>query len=539
MTRLLHFAASVVLALWASAPARAQEALPRLAEVGPWPVVSRLVGYGDHLWLVNSVKGRNHNSADVYSFDPATGRLRYERHLFSQDAGRPLVFDALLYWPFEDPRASLGWGQFMVTDGVSWRLLTIATADIFHVHDLVAAGGRLVAATSAWRAGLQVSDDGGLTWREVYDHPTPEKRVSRITDLIQVNGRVLAYLTGRDGQRVLVLDGDGVEDLAGWPEDRPLGGWARLGGWIYGLVREPDGTAVWRSDGLRAELVMPARAGWRPRALAAGEGALWAVSVEGDGGLLWRSADGRTWEAYRRIEGGRPHDLTVLGSTVFVGGAGAAGRGTLWGGPAGDLDPVRPRPIRRDLENLFGGNGRPTKPWRSLVSRLDRALADPAAYEHHGERLRDLVFELATAGPPAEVWRNRMTRPVPDIELSLIGGKTTARAEDLARWILLWGLTLAGEGEVPAAWLSEPWTGGSNPSEKYFAAAPAAIWTAGVIGQDDTASVEALIGRLDRPGDPRWLTGEVVGALTALTGERFGYDVAAWRAWWAGTRGTW
>ncbi|MDX1575884.1 MAG: hypothetical protein R3285_06805, partial [Kiloniellales bacterium] len=73
--------------------ARAQEALPRLTEVGPWPVISRLLGYDGRLWFANSVKGRNHNSADVYSFDPERGVLRYERHLFSQDAGRPLVAD--------------------------------------------------------------------------------------------------------------------------------------------------------------------------------------------------------------------------------------------------------------------------------------------------------------------------------------------------------------------------------------------------------------------------------------------------------------
>jgi hypothetical protein len=536
MTRPASLAASIVILLCAIAPARSQEALPRLAEVGPWPAVSGLVGYGGRLWLVNGVKGRNHNSADLYSYDPASGRLRYERHLFSQDAGAPLVFGALLYWPFEDPRASLGWGQFLVTDGTGWRLGTIPTAEIFHVHDLAAVGGRLVAATSAWRAGLQVSDDGGLTWREIYDHPTPEKRVSRITELIEVNGRVLAYLTQRSGQRVLVLDGDSVEELAGWPKDRPLRAWALLDGWVYGLVEEAGGTAVWRSDGARVEPVAPARAGWRPRALAAGDGALWAVGVEGDGGLLWRSTDGRDWEAVGRIAGARPGAVQVHEGVVYVGGTDAEGRGALWGRSLGEPMPSRPSTNASSLEGFFGG-GRPApEPWRPVVARLDQALADPASYAHHGERLRDLAFELAMARPPAEVWRDRMMRKVPDIELSLIGGKTTARGEDLAQWILLWGLSLAGEGEVPAAWLAEPWTGEPNPSEKYFAPAPAAIWTAAVIGQNDAATIGALVDRLDRPGDPPWLTGDVVGALTALTGERFGYDAAGWRAWWAEAR---
>jgi hypothetical protein len=82
--------------------------------------------------------------------------------------------------------------------------------------------------------------------------------------------------------------------------------------------------------------------------------------------------------------------------------------------------------------------------------------------------------------------------------------------------------------------LAEP-----NAAEKYFATAPAAIRTAGEIGQDDTATLGALIARLDRHDDPLWLTGDVVGALTALTGQRFAYDRAAWRNWWDGARAGW
>ena len=32
---------------------------------------------------------------------------------------------------------------------------------------------------------------------------------------------------------------------------------------------------------------------------------------------------------------------------------------------------------------------------------------------------------------------------------------------------------------------------------------------------------------------PDWLAGDMVGALTALTGQRFGHDYGAWRSWWA------
>ena len=109
----------------------------------------------------------------------------------------------------------------------------------------------------------------------------------------------------------------------------------------------------------------------------------------------------------------------------------------------------------------------------------------------------------------------------------------------LNRWILLWGMSVSGSGKVPLDWLAEPWAAPANPAEKYYATAPGAIWTVGQIGQNDLATIDALIARLERPDDPPWLTGDVVGALTALTGEHFAYDRAAWRDWWEEARAEW
>ncbi len=73
------------------AQAAGEPELPILARVGPWPVISRVIGYDGRLWFVNSIKGVNHNAADVHSINPVTGDLRRERHLFSQDTGKPIV----------------------------------------------------------------------------------------------------------------------------------------------------------------------------------------------------------------------------------------------------------------------------------------------------------------------------------------------------------------------------------------------------------------------------------------------------------------
>jgi hypothetical protein len=509
--------------------AAAEELLPILARVGPWPVASELIGFRSRLWLVNSVKGVNHNSADLYSYDPETAELRYERHLFSQDAGRPLVADGLLYWPFEDARASLGVGHFMVTDGERWRLGAIPTAQIFHTHAMVASDRGLIAATSAWRAGLQLSLDRGRSWRQIYDHPTAERQVTRIVGLAALGDLTFGYLIGNGQRRLLRFGGASVTEVPGWPADQAIVGLGAFAGHDYGIVQGPEGVAVWRTDGRDSERIAPPRTNWSVEDLAAGDDGLWALATSADGGAVWHSPDGVAWEVRYRLEGGQPYGLAVHRGAVYVGGAGTDGQGVLWGspGPPGAA-PTLPRaamPPRSTADTT-------ERDWTAAGRELDRLLADPASYLPAGRPLRDLVLELALADPRTDFFSKRLRRPFPGEELSLIGGNVRIPAAKMARWILLWGMSLAGRGQVPLALLEEPWTAPQNPSEKYFEAPPAAMWTAALVGQDDPATVEALIRRLERKGDPLWLRGDALGALVALTDQRFGYDAAAWRRWW-------
>jgi hypothetical protein len=269
--------------------------MERLVEPGPWDSVSGLVAFGERLWLVNSVKFVDHNSADVYSYDPQRGRVQYERHLFSQDAGTPAVAGGLLYWPFEDPRFSVGRGEYMVTDGTRWRWAILPTGEIFHVHAIAASHGALYAATSAWRAGIQRSDDGGATWRVVYDRPTPPGLVSRITALAVMDGIVYAALSApEDGAKLLRLAGDGVHSVATWPSGSAVDALTTYRGHVYAVNIDSTGTAVWRTDGHRTERVTGLD-GHRVRAFAADQNHLWVVTAREAGGALWRSADGRAW----------------------------------------------------------------------------------------------------------------------------------------------------------------------------------------------------------------------------------------------------
>ena len=529
-------AASFGLALLAAAAdgAVAQEALPVLARVGPWPVASHPIAFLGRIWFANSVKGRNHNSADIYSYDPATNQVRYERHLFSQDAGAPVVSGGWLYWPFEDSRFSLGWGHFMATDGRTWRMGTIPTGRIYHVHAMAAVGQRLVAATSAWRAGLNVSDDGGSTWRAVYDHPTANGRVSRIVDLAVTGQEVYAHLIDSGRSALLRFDGAAPTAVPGWPADRPIRGLSACRGWVYALVDAGGETEVWRGDGKRGERLGTARTGWRGRAIVAGRDGLLVVGTDRNGAGLWMSPDGVRWRVVARLSGGTPWGLAATSGATYVTGAGADGQGILWGARRAYIapcvaTPARPRAVAAPVERSVG----------DLGDRLDRALADPGSYEHHAGAIRDLVHAVALVGPSDGFFERRFSFPMPEETLSMIGGKVQVPARDLGRWVLLWGMALAGRGQVPIGLIAAPWTAPVNSSEKYFDPQPAALWAVAAIGQRDRATMDALIARLARADDPPWLRGDVVGALTTLSTRRFGYDVAAWRRWWTEARASW
>ena len=111
---------AAVLKLVAPVYAAPDGPLAPLARPGVWPGVSNLIVYDGRIWFTNSVPFEDTNAADIYSYDPQTGTLRYERGLFTQDTGVPTVFDGKLFWPFEDPRFSMGAGEYAVTDGQAW-----------------------------------------------------------------------------------------------------------------------------------------------------------------------------------------------------------------------------------------------------------------------------------------------------------------------------------------------------------------------------------------------------------------------------------
>ncbi|CAN0397594.1 unnamed protein product, partial [Ectocarpus sp. 13 AM-2016] len=378
-----------------------------------------------------------------------------------------------LYWPLEDSRNSVGWAEVTLTDGKAWRRRAIPGAQAFHNHAMVAWRGGLVAATSAWRAGLQGSSDGGTSWRRLYDHPTSERRVSRVVRLAAAEAFFLGHLIDVGQHRLLRSNGEETTLLDGWPEDLPVTALAGKANAIYIAANATDGIVLWRSDGSTLRQLEASLPDGRVQDLQAAAGRLWMLTTAaGGGGSVWSSADGLGWREDLRLDGGTPWDLHVGAAGLYVGGTADSGLGALWvqdesfaddqGG--GQLAPVV------ETESVGGLD------WVSEAARLDGLLATPESYAARST-LRDEIYRLAMAGPPEGFFADRLAvGEGPAGEIPLIGGQVRVTNRGFADWLLLWGMGLNGQSGVPTALLLQPWASAANPAEKYFEPAPSALW---------------------------------------------------------------
>ena len=503
--------------------------LVMLSQPGPWSGVSGIIGFNRRVWFVNSVKFRNHNSADVYSYDPVSGETRYERHLFSQDAGDPMVADGILYWPFEDSRFSAGRGEYALTNGQGWQWRSLPQGEVFHVHAMTSTENAIYAATSAWRGGLQRSTDAGETWTIVYDHPTPAKRVSRITSLAVLDGTVYAGLTSytQAGPKLLRLDETSLSAVSDWPVGQQTAALQTHAGWLYAVNDQDQMRGVWRTNGQRVERVTGLD-GVAVRAFASGT-ALWAVSASKGKGALWRSPDGKSWSRVQQFDNAEPLDVGLYAGQVYVGTLDPNGRGALWGPRA---------PAATGAATAVSMPIRAVAATPDASANLDRmaaglvGVADMSDYR----KLRYAYLQpLALSRSPAagEAMSRQLETDAPAKELSLFHGALSSSLARINQWYLLRGIALNGNGSIPPEYLSEPWSDPPNRTEKYFNPALAAAWGLAQLGQIDDRIIGLLIARLGAADEPDWLAGDWVGALTALTGERFGYDFEAWRRWWS------
>ncbi len=493
-----------------------------IAQVGPWPVASRLIGYRGKLWFANSVKGRNHNSSDIWSFNPETGETRYERHLYSQDAGHPLVYKGLLYWPFEDALQSAGNGVVEVTDGETWQPLTISNPPIYHTSQLLEWNGGLLAITGTRNAGMQLSMDAGRGWKEHYIHPTPSTHVSRIKEMLVFKGETYASLKDTKTKRLVRWTGSGFQTVDGWPLNRYFNGMTIHRDELFGIVGRGRKREIWRFDGSKT-----VRVDFRgPFVDLTSDGKqLWVVANDG---RLWSSLNGNDWERHSDLKKGRPVSIQAIAGGIYVAGAGEDGRGILWGSrdhaiPAGEKPP---KLISQHLTQKIAMD------WQTVGQKIDGLLADPATYSGSGiGEVRELIDRASANGAPFGFFAQRLKVGIPPAKILAFGGNMELDARDIAHAIVLAGMERAGHANVPIAYLTDPWSSPSNSYEKYFEIELSAMRAVVASGQNDRDTIDALLTRLDFADDPLWLKSQVIGTLTAISGKHFGYDIAAWKTW--------
>lgn len=523
----------------ASGAAEAQTPLTRLAAPGPWPGISRIVGFDGGVWFVNSEPFARFNAADVYRFDPRTRTARYERGLFSQHAGSPAVHGGLLYWPFEEPRSNAALGEYAVTDGKDWRWGTMADAITLNVHAMGPCRDALIAGTGGWEGALQLSRGGAEDWREVYRLPDNPQGQSHITALGRLGERCFFGVTAWNttGPKLYEWTGEGAAPVPGWPDGERVGAITEFKGALYALNDGPEGRTLWRYDGAAVEKVAFPADGL-PRDLDATESHLLAVSSDGGGGGLWRSEDGASWVQAQRFDGEKPIEVAVAGTDVYVGTYRDGGAGALWGpavagsaapGPAGAA--LSPRPQTELDEAAVQTTLRP----------LETVLGSKSDYMTFRTALFGIALPVArTHAPAAGVLLAQRTRrpPLPADHVMNFDDHGYS-SDQVGRWLLLYVAAINGHGWVRPTWLSDPWRAEPRPSQKYLETLPMAMWAAASFGQKTVPTLDALIGRLDLTDDPDWLTGDVIATLTAVTGKHFGHDLAAWRDWWREAKPSW
>ena len=517
----------------------AQTPLTRLAEPGPWPGISRIIAFDGGIWFVNSEPLARFNAADIYRYDPETRTARYERGLFSQHAGTPVVYGGRLYWPFEDPRSNAALGEYALTDGHAWQWQTMADVITLNVHAMGTCGDALVAGTGGWEGALQFSRDGAEDWRVVFRLPDNKDGLGHITALGNLGQRCFFGVTawGTTGPKLFEWNAEGAAPVPGWPDGERVSAITVFKGALYALNDAPGGRSLWRYDGDSVERI-PFPVDSLPRDLAATESHLLAISSDAAGGALWRSEDGASWSQMQLFDGERPIDLEAVSTDAYVGTYRDDGRGALWGPAAPTVAAPGPGrvalapPPETQLEEEAA---------QTTLRPLETVLGSKSDYMTFRAALLGIAVPVArTHAPIAGVLLAKRARkpPLPDDYMISFDDHPYSSGA-LGRWLLLYAAGINGHGWVEPVWLSAPWNAEPRPSEKYLDIQLMAIWTAGRLGQSSAGTMDALIGRFDQAGDPDWLKGDVVAALTAITNNHFGHDLDAWKAWWQGARPSW
>jgi len=509
----------------------------RVASVGPWPGASQLITYRDRIWFVNSSPFRDTNAADIYSHDPQTGTTRFERSLFSQDVGEPVVYDGLLHWPYEDPRRSAGTGEYAVTNGEDWRWQVMDNGHAMHLHALSTCADQLVGVTGSWTGQfLQKNPQTGI-WDLRYDYPAGAAAFSRLVSVKEYKSS--CYVAGsanRDPQvRLMRVDGNTTSPVPGWPASDRVAGLTVHAGALYGWSDSGADRKLLTWDGDKVTSIKT-DSNHRVRDLHSNGNTLFMISSNQQQGTLW-SLKNNSFNEVAKLPF-VPISLTGHANKIYIGSYRKNGTG-LWSVDVPDA--LRSEPVKRNEPTPLPLVS-PTQIPDLTDAELEAEFQSIKGMITNPNASSDVVKLLrATLGRPANVahpgFGDVLTRllkvPLPDTTVTMFTGRELVWQE-VVHWYLLHALSINGHGSIDTALLERPWTRPENRSQKYFDTTVAAIVATGWLGQNNLRTLRALINRLDKPGDPAWLQSDLTGALAAITGQPFGNDSEKWKRWWRG-----
>ncbi len=506
----------------------------RVAHFPSWPGVSQLITYDQRVWLVNSQPYKDTNVADVYSYAPSAGRLSYERSLFSQDAGNPVVYQGLLYWPFEDPRRSAGAGEFAVTDGRVWQWNSMQSGSVMHVHAMNVCDNQLVAVTGSWTGQLH-RQTGKKDWQLQYDYPSGAAPFSRLVNVTEYNGEcfVAASANGKVEPKLFRIDSDGTSALQDWPSSDRVDSLTVHRDKLFAFADTGGSRQLLEFDGSSTSS-LTIEQGHRPAALHSNGENLWLLTRSSDEnnarGRLWLYTDDGAFESVATIKH-PPISITSYANALYIGTYHHSGGG-LWRYEIDGAEAV----ANADTKTYFASPVSLTsdnKLTEMLYDELHALLRDPASTENYARILRRSLANHPQAEKPE--FGQAITRLLGvefDSTLIPMFTRDPVPKVKLIRWYLLTTLAINGYGRVDPALIVAQDKLDSTGSGKQFEPSVAAIAATGWLNQNDPQTLKALISRLNRSSDPLWVKADVIGALSAVTGKSYGYDIAMWNRWW-------
>lgn len=537
---------SALLSLQVSAQSEAQD-IRRVASFEQWPGVSQLIAYNDRLWFVNSQPYKDSNVADIYSISTDDLSPRYERSLFSQDTGNPVVYNGLLHWPFEDPRRSAGTGEYAVTDGSNWEWRIMQSGSVMHVHAMNVCDNQLVAVTGSWTGQLHVLEPDNQ-WRVQYDYAAGEAPFSRLVNVGQFNERcvVAAAARGKQEPKLFSLDSAETDSVSGWPNSDRVDGLTIHQDNLFAFADTRDDRSLYRFDGEQTHKISLPQA-HRPTALHSDGEHLWLTTrhamTDGSRGQLWRLNGKNEFDPLAGLAQ-FPISLTRYGEYIAIGTYDTAGAGLwLYGhGLAGE--PV-------DASSASGVVLSPSTEQgpldqvklASLVEELATLIEDPRSTDDYARTLRRQLGrhpDLKTPEFGAAIVQ-LLKLPLDNSPVQMFGRRTLTR-RSLIHWYLINAMAISGHGRIDPAMINADLDSLKKKADanapkprqngKNFDPTIAAIVASGWLQQNDRETVDALMQRLNRESDIASVKADVIGALTAITQQRFAYDTDAWNQWW-------